>query len=214
MKNVNPYRGRTNLEPLWDHMLSQDPAPREMPERDPAVAEPAYGLVCQGEVWRLHYNGASAVVRDGKGYHDLARMLAEPGREFHCLELMGSGYAPDKGEAVLDAKARTAYRERIVELQEAMREADARQDSLRTAELHREYDALVDHLSGAIGLGGRTRRQGATAEKARSAVTWRIRSAIRKIGKVHPGLAEHLDRSVRTGTFCSYRPEREIDWVT
>ncbi|TWH28374.1 hypothetical protein [Isoptericola variabilis] len=43
-------------------------------------------------------------------------------------------------------------------------------------------------------------------DRARSAVTQRIRAAIRRIGEHHPELGEHLRTSVTTGTFCSYRP--------
>jgi hypothetical protein len=45
-------------------------------------------------------------------------------------------------------------------------------------------------------------------------VTWRIRSALTKIEDAHPALGRHLRNSVRTGTFCSYRPERMVDWRT
>ena len=75
-------------------------------------------------------------------------------------------------------------------------------------------DTLVDALSGALGLGGRTRSLGSAAERARSAVTWRIRSAVRKIATVHPSLGRHLENSVRTGTYCAYHPEQPIDWQT
>jgi len=56
------------------------------------------------------------------------------------------------------------------------------------------------------------RRMGDLAERARSTVTWRIRHAIRRIGQAHPALGRHLANAVRTGLFCSYRPERRIDW--
>ena len=38
-------------------------------------------------------------------------------------------------------------------------------------------------MSGALGLGGRSRALGSAAERARSAVTWRIRSGVKKIAK-------------------------------
>ena len=62
------------------------------------------------------------------------------------------------------------------------------------------------------GLGGRARKAGDHAERARSAVTWRIRSAITRIEAVHPALGRHLKNSVRTGTFCAYTPEERFDW--
>lgn len=45
-----------------------------------------------------------------------------------------------------------------------------------------------------------------------TAVTWRIRHAIRKIEAAHPVLGRHLANSLRTGTFCSYQPERPVAW--
>jgi hypothetical protein len=55
-------------------------------------------------------------------------------------------------------------------------------------------------------LGGRARRAGAAAERARVNVQRRIRGAIKRIGESLPELAAYLDRAVRTGTFCSYEP--------
>jgi hypothetical protein len=46
-----------------------------------------------------------------------------------------------------------------------------------------------------------------------AAVTYRVRSAIRKVGDIHPELGRHLTNAVRTGTWCAYRPERDIDWT-
>jgi hypothetical protein len=64
----------------------------------------------------------------------------------------------------------------------------------------------------AIGLGGRERKMGDSSERARSAVTWRIRHAIKKLAVVHPALARHLRVSLKTGVFCSYEPEKETPW--
>ena len=75
-----------------------------------------------------------------------------------------------------------------------------------------ERDALVGALTEAYGLGGRVRRSGSAAERARTAVTARIRDAIRRIGDAHPELGRHLARSVRTGTFCVYEPDQPVRW--
>jgi hypothetical protein len=40
----------------------------------------------------------------------------------------------------------------------------------------------------------------------------RVRWAIDRIATDHPVLGRHLDASVRTGTFCCYRPERTTAW--
>jgi hypothetical protein len=44
------------------------------------------------------------------------------------------------------------------------------------------------------------------AERARKAVTARIRDSIRHITVALPGVRTHLDRTIRTGTTCRYDP--------
>jgi hypothetical protein len=67
-------------------------------------------------------------------------------------------------------------------------------------------------LGAALGLGGRARRSGSPAERARVRVTRALREAIARIATAHPLLGEHLARSVRTGTYCSYAPTEPITW--
>lgn len=67
-----------------------------------------------------------------------------------------------------------------------------------------ERDALIAELSRAFGLGGRARRLGDEQERARKAVTARVRDAVGRIEAVHPSLGAHLRASVRTGAWCSY----------
>jgi len=117
----------------------------------------------------------------------------------------------DLGE-VIDATARSAYRRRLVELDEDAREADAVGDPERGEAIAAEREALIAQLSAAYGLGGRIRRTGHPAERARTAVTARIKDAVRRIDAAHPDLGRHLARSVRTGTFCSYEPEQPVSW--
>lgn len=145
---------------------------------------------------------------------DLARLLAAPGREIHSLELAGAGAEQSPTGELVDDIARRRYEQRIRELQGEIDEADAHNDHVRSVRAHAEFDSLVEHLSAALGLGGRGRRQGATAERARSAVTQRVRGTIKRIAAGHPELGRHLNASVVTGTFCSYSPERPVDWKT
>jgi hypothetical protein len=53
---------------------------------------------------------------------------------------------------------------------------------------------------------------GDPAERARKAVTMRIRAALKAMDLVHPELARHLRHSVTTGRACCYRPERDVVW--
>ena len=101
----------------------------------------------------------------------------------------------------------------IQDLQADLAEAERHNDFARTERLSEELDAVIEQLSAAVGLGGRGRKLGDPAEKARTAVTWRIRSAVKKIAAVHPELGRHLAASIRTGAFCSYRPEHPVRWT-
>ncbi|WP_048876746.1 hypothetical protein, partial [Saccharomonospora saliphila] len=67
-------------------------------------------------------------------------------------------------------------------------------------------------LRAAAGLGGRTRRLGDEAERARKAVTARIRDTLRKLDARHPALAAHLRERISTGAHCRYDPADGISW--
>ncbi|MGD9528553.1 MAG: hypothetical protein AB7V44_17345, partial [Pseudonocardia sp.] len=182
-------------------------------DRDTPAAAPVHtgtaevGIVREGAVWALTYAGRTVRLADAKGLRDLDTLLTRPGREVHSTELAGAAVTqPDTGE-VLDAQARRRYEARIVELQAELSEAEEAHDRGRAESAGLELDLLVDQLAAARGLGGRTRRGGGTAERARTAVTWRIRAAIRRVDAVHPDLGRHLRATVRTGLWCRYDPD-------
>jgi len=129
-----------------------------------------------------------------------------------CSELMGTPDSLSEPTPMLDEKARRAYEARIREIQEEIREAEEMNDLGRSEKLNAEFDQLTDHLSKSLGLGKRSCKLDADTDRARAAVTWRIRNAIRKIEAVHPSLANHLNHAIRTGTFCGYKPEKEPHW--
>ncbi|HXQ23928.1 MAG TPA: hypothetical protein VN812_19770 [Candidatus Acidoferrales bacterium] len=53
-------------------------------------------------------------------------------------------------------------------------------------------------------------------QRARSAVSKRVRAAIEHIARHHAGLGYHLRAAVKTGVSCVYPcdPERPLNWVT
>lgn len=209
--DTNPYRREEDRELIREgfRMLGQAHASA------PSTDAPGTGLLApQGETWVAVYAGRRALLPDLVGLHDIRRLLARPGEQLHCLDLAGRGDDADQGEAVLDAEARQKLKARIRELQETIAEAEAMNDLGRAGRARGEMEALVEALSKALGLGGRSRRLGNLTERARSTVTARIRHAIRKVEGLHEPLARHLDNSIRTGTFCCYRPERPVSWRT
>lgn len=165
-----------------------------------------------GDTWEVGLGGTTATLKASKGLADIARLLAEPGREVHCLDLVGAGVEEGETGPVLDDAARRAYEQRVRDLQADLDAAEDANDWGRAERARAELDAVVDQLTAALGLGGRTRRAGGTAERARSTVTQRVRTTIRRIEDAHPALGRHLRASVRTGAFCAYAPEEPVDW--
>jgi tetratricopeptide (TPR) repeat protein len=184
----------------------------------------------EGDYWSLAFDSSVVRVRDAKGMRYLARLLSQPEHEFHVLDLVSHDRSPgwidssdssahaldgDAGE-LLDARAKAAYRRRLTEIEEDVAAARAVGDASRAAQAEGERDFLVRELSRAVGLGGRDRRAGSAAERARSAVTRAIRQALTRIEALHRALADHLNRTIRTGTYCAYSPDPRapITWKT
>lgn len=184
----------------------------EVPQGAPAGAENVFRR--DGEVWLVSLGGTANRVRDTKGMRDLARLIAQPGTEVHVLDLVADGptLVSDSPGDSIDDSARRQYRNRLLEIETDLAEADERADVERSVRLHTERDALIAQLSDAYGLGGRARRRSDSTERARSAVTQRIRDTITRIEAVEAGLGGHLRRSIRTGTYCSYSPEHPTEW--
>jgi hypothetical protein len=181
----------------------------------PSRAAPATAtLRREGDVWTLACGAELVRLRDVKGLVYLAQLLRHPGREFHVVDLAGG--APGEGDAgeVLDATARAAYRRRLEDLEDALEEAERFNDVDRAAGLREEREALAAELSRAVGLGGRSRRAGSHAERARLNVTRAIGTVVRKVAAECPVLGRHLQTSVRTGTFVAYEPDPgwPLDW--
>jgi hypothetical protein len=189
-------------------------APAEPRGRD--AARVGHELCRVGESWRLTFGGVTVLVQDRKGLRDLARLLTSPGTEIAAIDLASPAGGRDvmqRGVERLDEQARAAYRRRLAELDDELDEADRHSDLARSAALSAEREAIMAELASAYGLGGRARRSGDTAERARTAVTARIKDALRRIEAVHPDAAAHLTRAVRTGTFCAYDPHPAEHWV-
>ncbi len=194
--------------------------------QDGANAQPAAdgSLRREGDYWSVVFEGRTVRMRDLKGMRYLALLLAEPGREFHVLDLVAAenpSAAPaasataaepsrralgDAGE-LLDAPAKNAYRRRLAEIEDDIEQARALGDTERTAQADAEREFLVRELSRAVGLGGRDRRAASASERARVAVTRAIRQEIVRISGHQPELGRHLDRAIRTGTYCAYDPD-------
>ena len=216
--HVNPFKRQEDGERLARglRLAGLDADPDE--GRPEAMARPGgkdmtpAAFRREGATWTLAFDNLSVRLTHQKGFVDLAQLLARPGAEFHCLELADRPAETGGDVPMLDERARRELKARVHDLQAQIDDADAAHDMGRAEQAREELDRIVEHLSGALGLGGRSRQMGSAAERARSAVTWRMRNAIRKIASAHPRLGRHLENSVRTGTFCVYQPESPTEW--
>ena len=174
-----------------------------------------------GQFWTIGYDGNTFQLKDLKGLSYIQRLLRHPGEEFHSLDLLsepepidapddsrierGSSSLPtgvslqrglvgDAGE-LLDNQAVRSYRRRLLEIREELGEIREKGDVARAEEMESEAEFITRELARAVGLGGRNRRAGSAAERARLNITRAIKAAIQKISEFHPTLAELLNRS-------------------
>lgn len=162
--------------------------------------------------WIISFNNLTVQLPEMKGFNDFAKLIRNPEQEIHCSELMGNVTSDDGGIEAIDEKAKRKYHSKIIELQEELREAEEMNDIGRSDLINNELNQILDYISQSTGLRGRARKLADPSDRARAAVTLRIKSAIHKIENVHPSLAKHFQNNIKTGTFCIYSPENYTQW--
>lgn len=184
-----------------------------------------------GETWRLRWRGEECQLKDQRGLVFLHALLVQPRTGLHVRELatLGQAAAPESGPGrpvrgdeldglssdgieTLDEQALAAYRQRLQEIDAELSEARDHADLGRIENITNERDALLAEVQRATGLGGRRRKTNSDVERARTAIRKRIKAAMDRIQGQLPDLHDHLERSIRTGVFCSYEPETPLDW--
>jgi hypothetical protein len=186
---------------------------REYPKDTPTFQK-------QGKTWLVVYAGTRKSIGDSVGMTYIRQLLQSPGQEAHAIILRGvgatEGMTPIVGSAgdVLDGQALKQYRERLQDLDEDIREAEANNDLGRAERLKEESEAITAEIGRATGLGGRNRRAADDRERARQSVSAAIHRALRAINKEHKPLWQHLDNSLKIGEFLYYRPDQPTSWTT
>ena len=225
----------------WEHRNPSLNLPEALPDalREISAVPNPHRLVRraafkhQGDYWTVCYQGQVANLKQSCGMRYLACLLRNPGREFHVCELrrppvelplaveasghgatLPHGASLQDGVPALDARAKADYKCRLDELRSDLEEAECCGDPGRAAEARAEMELIARHIASAIGLGGRDRKTGSTAERARSAVTKRIKETNTRIAEAIPALGRHLSVRIKTGYFCSYNPvpDRAVAW--
>jgi hypothetical protein len=220
----------TETEPQTDADRQREPVTSGV-SATPVTGSPVASATFrrEGEYWTIEFGDEALRVRDSKGMRHVARLLRVPGQEIHALDLasqeapaLAQGTNRDRAAAAeigmsgdglgdagptLDAEAKAAYRTRLAEIREELAEAEAWHDPERMVRLQADELALAHELAGAVGLGGRDRPTASAAERARVSVTRAIRAAMSRIAEQSKPLGDHLEATIRTGTFCSYVPD-------
>jgi tetratricopeptide (TPR) repeat protein len=142
-----------------------------------------------GAGWELAFDGQRAEVSAGAGLDHIAVLLAAAGRPVQAMDLVDPG-----------ADLATEYRARLTELD---RQGAGAADPLAAALARAELDVVSAELA--------TPEDDAT-DRARRLVALRIRTALDHVEVVLPALGHHLRRTIRTGTFCVYEPQRPERW--
>lgn len=170
----------------------------------------------EGDYWTIASAGRRFRLKDSKGLRYLARLLAEPHREFHVMDIVGPGATAGPGHgvkasyALLDDDARRAYKARVAVLEAEIAEAESSADDARVSRAREEMQFIADELQRATGIGDRDRSFSTDSERARVSVTRVIKAALNRIADESPELKHHFASTVRTGTYCSYSPDSRL----
>lgn len=183
----------------------------------------------EGDFWTLGFSKRPFKLKDLRGLHHIHRLLQAPGREVHCLELStelapapasasyGDASLSVEGatEEILDLQARTAYKQRLLDLEIDIQEAEEFGDLEKASSLREEMEKITLQLTAALGLGGRSRRAASMTEKARVSATRAIRAATKRMSAYDEKFADYMDSHIQTGTFSSYRkdPAAQLHWI-
>jgi pimeloyl-ACP methyl ester carboxylesterase len=180
----------------------------------------------EADYWTISSGRTVMRLKDAKGLHYIAYLLARPGCEVFAGVLATLGTMPDDGHKtlargesrrdlgdagpLLDAKAREQYRRRIADLDDDLEEAVRLNDTGRAERLRAEVEAVREQVAAAVGFGARDRKAASHAERARLMVTKAIKTALEKIRANDRALGRHLATSITTGTCCVYDPGPDV----
>ena len=168
-------------------------------------------------MWELDFAGRHAQIPDARGLRDLAFLLARPGQAVSVLELADDvGAAPSAAAARRRSTSGRGARSATACTSSTTTRPTPKPtgDGERAALAREQRQVLAEAVARDLGLGGRSPAIGDPVERARKTVSTRIRRTIATVGRAHPELGRHLERSIDTGAWCAYRPAEPVDWQT
>lgn len=199
-------------------------APAGRPTED-ALINDTPSLEKRGKYWHFVFQGEKAVVRDRKGFTYVSLLLKAPEQEIGASVLASGGIGEvvdfaqvaDAGlrtgstvDEILDSDGERYLREHLHLL---MAERDAEAIPQRADDIDFQIQQIEAHIASTRGLLGRHRTFTDADERARSAVTRAISTALAEIKNEYPGLYLHLKQSINTGRIMVYAPRPPLRWT-
>lgn len=220
------------------HVTEDQPLLTEINPRSPdfpIILETGNRFCKEGGHWSITYHGKTIRPKNCKGLQHIAHLLACQGKAINSTELMSVDNLPSESiyeemsneqivehgltissmgtaEDILDARAISAYRDKLKDIEEELDDAEERNDIGQFDSLSQQKEALIDQLSKSMGLNGRARKFKTPGEKARQAVSKTVIIALKSIKKEHKELSKHFETSLRLGFKCIYSPSSHVLW--
>jgi hypothetical protein len=177
-----------------------------------------------GSRWQMRFQGGEAVFLERqKGAEYITSLLGAPHQAISVLDLYNNSTMDEQtriamksgGFDLSDEKYLGQCRNRIVELNRGIMEADQFNDLGQMAKLQREKDQILKQVKELIGPGGILRRSNDPLKKPRDAVSKAIQRTIKNIRKAEMNyFADHLKKWLICGNEMMYYPSDDIYWYT
>jgi hypothetical protein len=117
------------------------------------------------------------------------------------------------GDLCIDREAVQQYKQKILELDDLIEDADARND-IEAKEIFKEQrEQISNEFMKNTDWRGKTKREGSGSRKISQSVAKNIKNAIGKISVQCPELGKYLEDYIRTGLSCKYEPIQILAWI-
>jgi len=116
------------------------------------------------------------------------------------------------GTELMDQKGIDDVTARLKLLKQRIDEAKARGNQTQLQALQTQHDELAPYLGSVANKSGAPRKVDSSHDQARKKITNGIARAIKAIKVGHPELGGHLEESISTGSYFSYRPKTPVRW--
>ena len=211
--------------------------PAEGPVRLVQPASENTNIFCkQGDLWALVFDGKYTGIKHCRGMHYLERLLKQPNKSIHCLDLIaavtppekrgmvisdeeiesfssqGHVSAPENAIEIFDRETQNNVKKEMSRLQAARERAIEFEDVDKITKIDDELSNLARYFNSGSDIKGSIKKVGGTTEKARISVKKAIETAVKRIEADNKELAKYLRSTIKTGFECTYSPETDVPW--